>query len=345
MDKLIGYESEIKQNNIMSIQLNMLNKCTSRCRSCRKYTWPNDMLDIDTIKNVISVLADDYGLKTVVLSGGDPVLYPKLKEVVDFCKSKDIKCSMITTCITTKDEVLKVISDDLYRVHLSLDSINKKQYKYIRGVDAFNFVDKNIKLISAKRKENGLIPIRLSSTISAMNYREVYNLYDYARANNCMINFYLVHTFEDLYMDEEKLSVFRMQLEHICYMEKKYGQISNAKSLLLDMYEQKISGNKHSVDCKCYIPNISCVINANGDVYPCCRLFEDNGEYGSQVQYSYGNIVGKDKEGLRKVFINRLKIHYPISCAKECEECGQRYYDMLQHLAKIKEDKKEVLFV
>lgn len=345
MDKLIGYEKEIKENSIISIQLNMLNKCTSRCRSCRKYTWPNDMLDIDTIKNVITVLADEYGLKTVVLSGGDPVLYPNLKEVVDFCKSKNVKCSIITTCITTKEEVLKVISDDLYRIHLSLDSVNKEHYKYIRGVDAFDIVDRNIKAISAKRKENGLIPIRLSSTISAMNYDEVCDLYSYAKLNNCMINFYLVHTFEDLYMDDEKLSEFYNQLEQVCKDEKINGQISNAKSLLLDMYEQKISGNKHSVNCKCYIPNISCVINANGDVYPCCRLFEDNDEYGEQLKYSYGNIIGKNTDSLRNVFINRLKSCYPIEGAQECIECGQRYYDMIQHLAIVKENRKEVLFV
>ena len=345
MDKLICYEEEIKANKILSIQINLLNKCTSKCRSCRKYTWPNDMLDIKTIKNTISVLAKDYGLKTVVLSGGDPILYPNLSEVIDICKTNDIKCSMITTGITSNNKVLDIISNDLYRVHLSLDAVDRKTYKYIRGVDAFDIVDSNIKIIAENRKAKNILPIRLSSTISVMNYDKVYDLYKYARDNNCFINFYLVHTFEDLYMDDSKLLLFYNRLIYICKDERANGRISNAFSLLNDRFMQNLCGEKHSVKCNCYVPNISCVINANGDIYPCCRVFKDNGEYGSQISLSYGNIIGKGEEDLKEVFDNRLKTNYPIKDNEECKECGQRYYDMLLHLAKVKEEKKEVLFI
>lgn len=345
MNKLIGYEKEIIADNILSIQINLLNKCTSRCRSCRKYTWPNDTLDINTIKNVISVLAKSYGLKTIVLSGGDPVLYPNLLDVIDICKANGIKCSMITTGITNNKEVLDVISNDLYRVHLSLDAVDREMYKYIRGVDAFDIVDKNIKAISKNRKAKNVLPIRLSSTISVMNYDKVYDLYKYARDNGCFINFYLVHTFEELYMDDFKLATFYNELKCVCKDEQINGQISNAISLLSDNYIQNLYGKRHAVKCNCYIPNISCVINANGDVYPCCRVFKDNGEYGDQIGLSYGNIVGKDEEGLKEVFDNRLKISYPIKDNEECKECGQRYYDMIEHLYKIKTGRKDVLFV
>ena len=56
MSKLIGWEEELKRDCILSIQMNLLNKCTSRCMSCRKYTWPNDELDkknIDCFKRKV----------------------------------------------------------------------------------------------------------------------------------------------------------------------------------------------------------------------------------------------------------------------------------------------------
>ena len=78
MGKLTGWEKEIKDNNILSIQMNLLNTCTSRCATCRKYTWPNVQLDVDTIKRTLKVLKEAYGLNTVVFSGGDPILYKNL---------------------------------------------------------------------------------------------------------------------------------------------------------------------------------------------------------------------------------------------------------------------------
>ena len=75
MSKLIGWEKEIKDKNILSIQMNLLNKCTSKCKSCRKYTWPDDELDLETVKRTLTVLKKEFGLQSVVFSGGDPILY------------------------------------------------------------------------------------------------------------------------------------------------------------------------------------------------------------------------------------------------------------------------------
>lgn len=341
VEKLIGYEAEIIRNDIISVQINLLNKCTSKCVSCKKYTWPDDKLNIEDVKRTIDVLKDCFGLKTVVLSGGDPILYDNFSKLVKYINDKGIYCSAITTGITDNIDVIYTMINSLYRIHLSLDACTKEDYEKIRGVDAFNIVDKNIKYVSKKRKTFGMLPIRLSSTISKLNYDRVYDLYRYARENGCTIKFFFVHTFGDLYMDEMEINIFYHMLEDIILAEEAYGKISNAKELLEDR-DKKVQ----NVDCNCYVPNISCVINANGDIYPCCRVFKDNGYYGEQINLSYGNIVGETKTGIVNQFNNRLKQKYPICNNEECKECGQRYQDLLQHLCKIKEkDKREVLFI
>lgn len=344
VEKLIGYEKEILENNILSVQVNLLNKCTSACISCKKYTWPDDKLNINDFKNMIDVLIDYFGLKTVVLSGGDPILYEEIEDVMLYLEEKGILFSMITTGITKNKRIINAMVKYPYRIHLSLDACTKEDYQKIRGVDAFDIVEENIKYISGGRIVNGSTKIRLSSTISKLNYDKVYDLYEYARENACTIKFFFVHTFDILYMSKKEIEIFYHRLEDIVLSEEVYGKISNAKELLEDRYKKdnEIKLNYNN----CYVPNISCVINANGDVYPCCRVFKDNGYYGEQVNLSYGNIVGKGEIGLIKIFGSRLNKKYPIQGNEECKQCGQRYKDLLEHLCKIKEqDKREVLFI
>ena len=342
MDKLIGYERDIADNKILSIQINLLNECTSKCRSCRKYTWPKDMLNVEDVINVIRYLAINKGLKTVVLSGGDPLLYPKEKllRIIETCEFFDIKVSMITTLITEDKYLLKQLAKRLYRIHVSIDDVNWQRYYYIRGVNKFKLVDENIKFIMKIRGQLKQ-PIRISSTISKMNYYHTMDLYRYARDNGCHINFYYVHTFDNLCMDDNCVESFKNDLKHIIKFENEDDNvISNARLLLYDL----ICDEKHTVTCRCYVPYISCVINANGDIYPCCRVFKDNGFYDDQLGLAYGNICNKQFYELGEEFDKRLGV-YPIQDNNECVECGQRYYDLIQHLDRIKNGRRDPLFI
>lgn len=339
VEKLVGYEEEITRNDILSVQINLLNRCTSKCVSCKKYTWPDGKLELEDVKRVIMVLEREFGLKSVVLSGGDPVLYKDIVPLLKYIDERNIHCSMITTGITEYRYLLDAIARHTDRVHISLDACTSEDYKRIRGVDAFKIVDSNIKYLI----DNGA-KIRLSATISKLNYDKVYDLYRYAEDRGCSIKFFFVHTFDELKMDEKQLRKFYSQLCLIQIMEEdKEERISNARELLEEKPRKEVS-------CSCYVPYISCVINADGDIYPCCRLLKDNGYYGEQGKLAYGNIYNGDNSvkgyyELIEEFKNRIK-QYPIAGNEECRMCGQRYQDMLEHLSKVKEkSKREVLFI
>ena len=70
--KEAGFDCTIP-DNILSIQMNLLNACPSRCLSCRKYEWPNVQLDIDAdgritqtredVEKIVSDLEKAYKLQ------------------------------------------------------------------------------------------------------------------------------------------------------------------------------------------------------------------------------------------------------------------------------------------
>lgn len=344
MGKFTGYELEIKNRNILSVQMNILNKCTSYCKSCRKYTWPDDKLNLNDICNTLTVLKEKFGLQTVVFSGGDPILYPHFDKVIEFCVSNDISFSLITTLITNNKYLINMIAKYAHRIHCSIDSTKASIYKFIRGVDGLNTALNNIKSINKIRKEENKIPIRISSTISKMNYDETYSLYEFAKETDSLINFYFLHTWDDLKMDEKEIAKFYTQVEHICNDEKNNKKIiSNSRSVLLQKYDY--DSESYSKHCKsCYIPVVSATINANGDIYPCCFLLQDNNSYGHQLKYAYGNVHGKSLGDIEKEFNKRLEIKYPLT-DNLCQECGQRYSEELNDLEKIIDGVKEKIFL
>ena len=345
MGKLTGWESEIKKNNIVSVQMNLLNMCTSHCQTCRKYLWPNVQLDVDTVKLTLKVLKERFGLSTVVFSGGDPMLYKNLSEVLEYCKEIDVKFSLITTLITKNEDLLRYIAENAYRIHVSVDSVDSDLYAKIRGVgsNALSIAKDNIKFIQSIRIKNNMIPIRISSTMSKLNYNEPVFIYRFAKNTGCLLNFYKVHTWKEMEMNNVESNIFYKQMYKIVMDEKNNCKtITNSRAIIDSFFAY----DTESAHCKkCYLPHINCTIDSNGDIYPCCKLLNDNGEYGEQTEFVYGNIIGKNEDEIEIEFNKRLSNTYPLDCSF-CKNCADRYNGLLSELEIIKDTQmKKPLFL
>lgn len=326
-NKLYNHGRCIEKNDIISIQINLLNKCTSHCKSCRKYTWPDNVLDFDVLSRTIRELRIFYGLETIVFSGGDPVLYPRFSEVIDLCNDLGIKFSLITTLITDDVVLLHRIALYAERIHVSVDAVDNDSYKYIRGVDAFSIANANIEFIQNIRLGIRKIPIRISTTVSKMNCNLVRDIYAYALKNQCDLNYYLIHTWDDLKMTDEDINRFYKDLIEIKESEPVINV--NAEALLCDRFKTDLQVST------CGIHKIHCLIDSDGSIYPCCKLLNDNGEYKDQIQYAYGNINEWD---LPDQFENRFNSKYPLNCSL-CSECSDRYKSVNEYLEGMKNKK------
>ena len=343
MNKLDGYKEEIKNKKILSVQINLLNRCTSHCQSCRKYMWPNDMLPIEDIFNTLKYLKDQ-GCTSVFFSGGDPICYPQFSDVIDYCMAIDLPYSLITTLICKNETLLEKIARTAYRIHVSMDADNIEDYKFIRGVDGFEIAKQAIDYINSIRFKDQ-IPIRLSSTIGALNYNKVFDIYKFAKDHECLINFYYIQLWGNLQMTNKMEHEFYYQLNLVASDEKCNKRvISNAKNLINEKYSFD-----NVVFCeKCYIPEISAIINCDGNIYPCCGLFiEFRKDYNECLQYSYGNIIGKSERELENEFNKRFSKQYPEYC-KECDDCikkNERYNSINNEIKFMLNETKKPLFI
>lgn len=332
MSKLSKHYLSIKSKNIISIQINLLNDCTSRCKYCRKYTWPKDMLEINKLKRTIYYL-HTRSLASITFSGGDPILYPQLIEVLKYCEELGISTSIITTLITEDMSLLSDIAHHTTRIHVSIDGANKDLYLQTRGVDKFELVKRNVSFVNDIRRTLKKRPIRISSTISNINQKNLIELYDFAETTGSTINYYFIHRY-DKYNPND--GIIHEELTCINEMDRD-SRISNVNAILSNQF----TNDYYSIKSKnCNIPYIHCLINANGDVYPCCKLLNDNGEYGEQRKYVYGNIYTDDLDDIFDKSKNKSKC-----IDTDCEGCEERYIPFIDEVNDIMDDSEEAAFL
>lgn len=332
MSKLSKNYDDIKRKNIISIQINLLNECTSKCKYCRKYTWPKDILDPTLLKRAIYHLYQYHALKSITFSGGDPILYPYLIDILQYCQALGIATSLITTLITEDTSLLHDVAEYTTRLHVSVDGANKELYLKTRGVDKFETVKENIKFVNNIRKHFNKIPIRISSTISSINQNKLYELFEFAKTTDSTINYYFIHKYDQYNPDSAQIMKC---LKSIYLLDDK--NITNISAILAKNFTNDISTIKSNI---CNIPYIHCLINSNGDVYPCCKLLNDNGEYGEQIKYVYGNINTDDLFEVFSKSVNKSK-----NICTECNGCEERYIPFIDEVNEIMNDKGDITFL
>jgi GTP 3',8-cyclase len=113
------------------------------CMPQGKVQWFNeeDVLDYDEITRLVSILAD-LGIERIRLTGGEPLLRPKLENlIISLAEINGIKSiSMTTNGLLLRDKIKHLRDAGLESVNISLDTFRPDRFKVITGLDSFNKV-------------------------------------------------------------------------------------------------------------------------------------------------------------------------------------------------------------
>ena len=130
---LDGYE-----RNIDYARISLTDKCNLRCVYCMpedkvyENNLINDTLSFNDYKFIINGLSQ-VGIKKIIFTGGEPLLYPHLIELIKYAH---YECNIDDISITTNGIGLNEIAYELKRsglksVNISLDSLKSYKYKSI----------------------------------------------------------------------------------------------------------------------------------------------------------------------------------------------------------------------
>lgn len=119
------------------IHLHPSRLCNLTCLHCYSSSSPKNktLLDLNSIERILPLLKDE-GYKIISISGGEPLTYKPLIELIDIAQSIGFRVTMITNGIFPIEQINK-ISSKLNGIAISFDGLSDT-HNYIRGrSDAF----------------------------------------------------------------------------------------------------------------------------------------------------------------------------------------------------------------
>lgn len=190
--------------------LDLTYKCNLRCLMCpqaldlgmenskiRENYPASKLLDLPEWKTVIDKL-QEAGLKSVILSGGEPFLLPYTLDLIDYINSRKLNIFIITngTLITTQIADF-LVQRSVRGISISIDGpkevhnrIRQKPHAYERAIEGLEL------LIAAKQKhQNNDLELSINCTLSAMNYTTIEKLPAIAKKYNVTLSIGMLQFF------------------------------------------------------------------------------------------------------------------------------------------------------
>ena len=159
-------------NELYSICWNITNKCNENCKFCYRKVCKDNTLEQN--KRIFDNLSQ-VKIDKLTFSGGEPLLYEHLFELVDYIRNKNpqIVLSITTNGKIIDDTILSKIIEKFDWITFSLDSTNNDINEEIgRGKNHFP------KIIQLLKKCNNKIKIKINTVANKYNYNDLENIYE-----------------------------------------------------------------------------------------------------------------------------------------------------------------------
>jgi len=187
INKAVDFLSKIENEDILSIDYFLeeeypkrvswiiTSRCNLQCKHCYVASLPrlNDHIELEKAYEIIEIL-NNLNVESVFLSGGEPLLYEYLDDILHALKDYNFSVGLCTNGILLPKWVKKLRYYVDY-VSIGLESIDPKKYAYIRGTDIYKVID-GIKLV----RKYGL-NTSIDVTLVKQNIDEIDEIFEFAR--------------------------------------------------------------------------------------------------------------------------------------------------------------------
>lgn len=257
---------------VISIALN--SKCNASCFFCREDNYKGDSIDFD---NVVKLESAIRNARTIDLTGwGEPFLYPRLSEIVNYICSINNTKQLIQ--FTSNGSILsekwgKMLSGKLSSFIISINAANPvtyaEQMRFKSKNVTFEGTLANIRAFQAHLTDEDRKRIILHMVANAGNYHEITDIVKLAsemRIPVVNVGHYICAQME---LKDRTLwnikSEYNAELQRAKELALKLGVTVNGRQFFLD--EKDIKGAEH-----CTAPFEQFFIEMPGTTAPCCYM-------------------------------------------------------------------------
>jgi len=193
------------------LRVSLTDFCNLRCFFCSNEGMPSDRknrthIDLNSLKFLISTLAKN-GLENLSLTGGEPTLYPKLKELLLFISSFSFKNTFFhTNGIELSRNLISGGLKNFTKIAVTIHTTDQRTWQRITGGTNLQFkkLQNNLKLLS-KMKNGPKIEIKHVAIRGFDDSQEILKRFlDFCAENNFKFKFL---NFEPIEKDQQNLVI------------------------------------------------------------------------------------------------------------------------------------------
>ncbi len=291
--------------NKYKILVELTNRCNLTCPYCYYQIDKPGYKEIN-YDNFFKFLQNNKKyLDKVTLTGGEPLLYTKFKDIVNQLNSEEIPYNVNTNGTLLTDDIVDIISNgSLASISISLDSPLFTDENNVR-----NFHERavnGLKLLS--KVKNRKFTIRVVCVLTKKNFKQADKIYrsiaEIDIDDFCFQPVYIPKTEKELY---DKLSLYNLDGSGNITLFDKLSHWSDEQgySLYLDFLKQYMESNSFCSHCK---NTTSFWCDVTGKIYPCfIKLNKKIGDLDSDINKLY----------LSDNYQNHIKQAGAMSCFSE----------------------------
>jgi len=246
------------------------NACMMNCIMCPRKNMKRkiEFMDLEFFKQIINQAKWNDNLW--IHHYGDPLIHPKIIEMIKYVSQKRIKARIsVNPNLLSEEMCKKLIDSGLHTIMISLDGIDDKIYKYIRGPNAdYKKAVENINNLLKLKKE-----LKSSLKIVMAMVRMKANKNDSQK-------------FRELWNKRGVDEICISNVDVLDASDKKIVEQGDD-----ELFSKKFKNKENTF---CAEPWTGVVVNASGTVVPCCFDYDE--------KYVLGNLK---KESLKEIWDNK----------------------------------------
>jgi len=161
---------------IPKICVRVTQRCNLECPFCLAPLYRGRELSVREIVSILGFLRHN-GLRSVSISGGEPLLRDDLEELLCNLRELDLDITMATNAILVSAAQIEILQRTGCKVKVNLVG-GESTHNALVGRDVFKTVDKNVKRLLMKQ-----IPVGINTVVTRRNRQALGEVISYAADN------------------------------------------------------------------------------------------------------------------------------------------------------------------
>jgi len=280
-------------------QLDITNKCNMKCKMCPRVSsglnkYEMKFEDYKKIINILSVLNVDC----LALTGmGEPFMHAYIFDMIKYAKESKMPVSITTNGLLLNTNLAKQIIDlDVNNIRFSVDQIQDLHSENLHeySIDVLDNIKNIVRL--RNKKSNSNVNINVNTVISLDNINHMFSIIKWCKESG--VDF----------VNLIKLSTRVNTIKKIpTFLEEYYFKMYHLYALCKNIELKSTYLNRKQTDCG-FLKNFLFIMS-NGDVSPCCHLYN----------YIVGNIF---EQSIDEIWNGQKFAHFRENWLKICGGCN-----------------------